>query len=66
MEAEETKSPATVEEHAKAAGTPAWLFAAARAYHRWAIGAELSAEEFQKAITTTLAEPYGYGIKTKG
>jgi hypothetical protein len=39
-----------VEAWARAKGTPAWLFAAARACNRWPIGIELTADEFDAAV----------------
>ncbi len=55
---DETK---TVEQHAKEQKTADWLFAAAKAYHRWAIGAEMTLDEYKAALAKVLAEPYGYG-----
>lgn len=41
---------ATIEEHAKAKGTPDWLLASTKAYHGWASGKELSAAEYEAAV----------------
>lgn len=35
-----------IEQHAKDLNTPPWLFAAAKALHRWPIGAELTVSEY--------------------
>jgi hypothetical protein len=40
----------TVESWAAQKATPPWLFAAARAHERWAIGAELTEAEFDAAL----------------
>lgn len=43
----------TVETWSEEKRTPAWLFAAARAKHRWPIGREVTEAEFDKAIAAT-------------
>ncbi len=40
----------TVENWAAQKATPLWLFAAAQAHERWAIGAELTEAEFDAAL----------------
>lgn len=57
-----TKQTRTVEQHAKISGVDPVHFAAARAYNQWAVGAEMSEEDFDAAIEKTLAEPHGYGV----
>lgn len=49
-----------VENHAKAQGTDPVHFAAARAFHRWPIGQEMSSEEYVAAIEQTLQHRHGY------
>jgi hypothetical protein len=51
---------ATVEDYAKKLGTPAWLFAAARAYHQWPIGKETGQGDYEAALKKVLGERYGY------
>lgn len=50
----------TVEDHCKKLGTELWLFNAARAYHRWAIGKECSEQQYKDALQMVLNERYGY------
>lgn len=40
-----------IEQHAKDQNTEGWLFAAAKALHRWPIGMELTAEEYAAGLT---------------
>lgn len=48
---EKTTTPhRTVEEWRDSLGTPAWLFAAAKAKYNWPVGAELSESEYKKAV----------------
>lgn len=48
-----------VEVHARAKKTNPVHFAAARAYHRWAIGQEMTAEEYDAALEQVLNERHG-------
>ncbi|MFN7131602.1 MAG: hypothetical protein ACK4N5_05930 [Myxococcales bacterium] len=53
MDERKTKSKGerrTVEAWATEKATPAWLFAGAKAGERWAIGAELTEDEYTAAI----------------
>jgi hypothetical protein len=50
----------TAEDWAKKLGTPAWLFAAARAYHQWPIGKEFGQADYEAALKKVLNERYGY------
>lgn len=50
----------TVEEHAMACGMKPFFWAACKAFHRWAIGQEMSESEFKAAVSRVLSEPYGY------
>ncbi len=58
---EETDAPdvATIEVHAKARGTPLWLFNAAKAFHHWPIGKVLSADDFDAAVKTVTTHRFG-------
>lgn len=50
----------TVEEWAKAKDTPAWAFAAAKAFHRWPIGLVMSGQSYDEAVgRVVLAPVYG-------
>lgn len=42
--------PKTIEDHAKDAGTPDWLFNSTKAYHGWAQGKEISRADFDSAV----------------
>lgn len=53
-------APNAVENHAKRADTDPVHFAAARAYHKWAMGQEMSAEDYDAAIEKVLSEGHGY------
>jgi hypothetical protein len=45
----------TVELWAAQKATPAWLFAAARAYERWGIGSQLTEADFDAALARAQA-----------
>ena len=45
-----SKAAATIEQHAEDAGTPDWLLASTKAYHRWPVGKELSRVEYDAAV----------------
>jgi hypothetical protein len=49
-----------VENHARTLKTDPVHFAAAKAYHRWAIGQEMSAEEYAAAVSQAIGERNGY------
>ncbi len=51
---EETRRPH--EEWAARRGTPAWLLAAARAKAGWALGREVTEEEYDRAVEAALKE----------
>lgn len=57
--ASEAAERKTAEAWAELRTTPAWLFAAARAYHGWPIGQELTAAEFDAAVEATASIPIG-------
>jgi hypothetical protein len=46
----DTEPRVPVEEHAKAKGTAAWLFAGAKLGNRWPTGCELTEAEYDAAI----------------
>lgn len=46
----------TVEALRDRLGTPAWLFAAARVKHGWAVGQELTEDEYRAALEATQRE----------
>ena len=54
-----TLPPLAVEHHARAAGTDPVHFAAARAFHRWALGQEMSREQYDAAVARVLSESFG-------
>lgn len=49
----------TVEDHAKDQGVDAFAFAAAKQFHRWPIGAEMSLEQFNEKLAEVLAHRHG-------
>lgn len=51
--------PQAVEHHAREAKTDPVHFAAARAYYRWALGQEMSREQYDAAVAHVLSEPHG-------
>jgi len=51
--------PQAVENHARAAGTDPVHFAAARAFHRWALGQEMSRAQYDAAVARVLSEAHG-------
>lgn len=53
----------TVESHALAHDTEAWIFAAAKAYHRWPDGKEISSGDFAAACNEVLGIPCGYDLQ---
>jgi hypothetical protein len=54
-----TLPPLAVEHHARDAKTDPVHFAATRAYYRWALGQEMSREEYDAAVARVLSEPHG-------
>ena len=54
------KKAETVEDHAKAAGTPAWTVAAVKAHEGWPIGKELPREKYDAAVKKVLNVRIGY------
>ena len=46
----------TAEQLQQRLGTPAWLFAAAQAKFRWAVGQELTEEEYRAAVEAAARE----------
>ena len=46
----------TVEQLQQRLGTPAWLFVAAKAKFRWAVGQELTEEEYRAAVEAAARE----------
>lgn len=51
------------EEWAKREGTEAWLLAGTRASQGWAIGREVTRDEFLSAVQSFANAPVGYGPK---
>jgi hypothetical protein len=49
-----------VESHARVRKTDPVHFAAARAYHKWPLGKEMTLDEFDAAVEHVLGERHGY------
>jgi hypothetical protein len=47
-----------VEEHAKKNATPDWLFNATKVGERWAIGAEVTEQDYRDAVNRTANHKY--------
>lgn len=57
QEARQEAPTATVEEHAEALGVPAWALAGLRVRMGWAVGAQVSRAQFERALREFLRGP---------